>query len=260
MPCPLPSTSCRPSCRWPVSKNRRIGSSTVSTCRLSSSSKKLCPPGRSTGARFPTTAPVARPFATVTGNWSCNTPRPSPAPLPTNESSCSAWTRTWARKTTWLKRNRSGPPPCSSSSRQYAETQETATYQPGGWVPRPQSDVSFFNGKDLTGWSASEMKYWSVKDGAVMGHSAVKVPGNKFIWADGEVEDFYLTVEVKLTPDNRNAGIQFRSKKAKPPVRPSVTKPASGAGSGASSTTSMGGQAGLEQQHVGRSSPVVEPL
>ena len=96
----------------------------------------------------------------------------------------------------------------------YAETQETATYQPGGWVPRPQSDVSFFNGKDLTGWSASEMKYWSVKDGAVMGHSAVKVPGNKFIWADGEVEDFYLTVEVKLTPDNRNAGIQFRSKKA----------------------------------------------
>ncbi|MFM1557184.1 MAG: family 16 glycoside hydrolase, partial [Limisphaerales bacterium] len=65
-----------------------------------------------------------------------------------------------------------------------------------------------------TGWSASEMKYWSVKDGAIVGHSAVNVPGNKFIWADGEVEDFYLVVEVKLTPDNRNAGIQFRSKKA----------------------------------------------
>lgn len=79
---------------------------------------------------------------------------------------------------------------------------------------KPQRDVSFFNGKDLTAWSASEMKYWSVKDGAIVGHSAVKVPGNKFIWADGEVEDFYLTVEVKLTPDNRNAGIQFRSKKA----------------------------------------------
>jgi len=79
---------------------------------------------------------------------------------------------------------------------------------------KPQRDVSFFNGKDLTGWSASEMKYWSVKDGAIVGHSAVKVPGNKFIWADGEVEDFYLTVEVKLIPDNRNAGIQFRSKKA----------------------------------------------
>lgn len=79
---------------------------------------------------------------------------------------------------------------------------------------KPQPDTTFFNGKDLTGWSASEMKYWSVKDGAIVGHSEVKVPGNKFIWADGEVEDFYLVVEVKLTPDNRNAGIQFRSKKA----------------------------------------------
>jgi hypothetical protein len=79
---------------------------------------------------------------------------------------------------------------------------------------KPRSAATFFNGKDLTGWSASEMKYWSVKDGAIVGHSAVNVPGNKFIWADGEVEDFYLVVEVKLTPDNRNAGIQFRSKKA----------------------------------------------
>ena len=67
----------------------------------------------------------------------------------------------------------------------YAETQKTATYQPGGWVPRPQRDVSFFNGKDLTGWSASEMKYWSVKDGAIVGHSTVNVPKNEFIWADG---------------------------------------------------------------------------
>ena len=72
----------------------------------------------------------------------------------------------------------------------------------------------FFNGKDFTGWSASERKYWSVKDGAIVGHSAVNVPGNKFIWADTEVKDFYLVVDVKLTPDDRNAGIQFRSKKA----------------------------------------------
>ena len=72
----------------------------------------------------------------------------------------------------------------------------------------------FFNGQDLTGWSASEMKYWSVKDGAIVGHSAVNVPKNEFIWADGKVQDFYLTVDVKLTPDNRNAGIQFRSRKA----------------------------------------------
>jgi arylsulfatase A-like enzyme len=96
----------------------------------------------------------------------------------------------------------------------YADTQETATYQPGGWVPRPQRDVSFFNRKDLAGWSAAEMRYWSVVDGAIVGHSEVKVPGNKFLWADGEVQDFYLALDVKLTPDHCNAGIQFRSKKA----------------------------------------------
>ena len=78
--------------------------------------------------------------------------------------------------------------------------------------PSRQPSPPFFNGKNLTGWSASEMKYWSVKDNAIVGHSAVKVPKNEFIWADVEVKDFYLAVDVKLTPDARNAGIQFRSK------------------------------------------------
>ena len=75
-------------------------------------------------------------------------------------------------------------------------------------------DKGLFNGKDLKGWSTSEVKYWSVKDGAIIGHSAVNVPKNEFIWSDVVVKDFYLSVDVKLTPDNRNAGIQFRSKKA----------------------------------------------
>ena len=70
---------------------------------------------------------------------------------------------------------------------------------------------AFFNGKDLTGWKGNG-GYWSVKDGAIVGHSVVNVPKNEFIWSDVEVKDFYLNVEVKLTPDDRNAGIQFRSK------------------------------------------------
>ncbi len=77
---------------------------------------------------------------------------------------------------------------------------------------KPRADKSFFNGKDLKGWSAGEMKYWSVKDGAIVGHSAARVPKNEFIWSAGKMKDFYLAVDVKLTPDNRNAGIQFRSK------------------------------------------------
>ena len=96
----------------------------------------------------------------------------------------------------------------------YADTQKTASPQPGGWIRKPRVDTTFFNGKDLTGWSTSQAKYWSVKDDAIVGHSAMNVPKNEFIWADGKVRDFYLAIDVKLTPDNRNAGIQFRSKKA----------------------------------------------
>ena len=71
--------------------------------------------------------------------------------------------------------------------------------------------TEFFNGKDLTGWQGND-GYWSVKDGAIVGHSDKNVPQNEFIWSDVEVKNFYLAVDVKLTPDNRNAGIQFRSK------------------------------------------------
>jgi hypothetical protein len=78
---------------------------------------------------------------------------------------------------------------------------------------KPRFDASFFNGKDLTGWKGNG-GYWSVKDGAIVGHSVVNVPKNEFIWSDVEVKDFYLKVDVKLTPDNRNAGIQFRSRKS----------------------------------------------
>jgi len=96
----------------------------------------------------------------------------------------------------------------------YADTRETASPQPGGWTRRPRVDTTFFNGKDLEGWSTSRAKYWSVKDGATVGHSSANVPKNEFLWSDVEVDDFYLAVDVKLTPDNRNAGIQFRSRKA----------------------------------------------
>ena len=75
----------------------------------------------------------------------------------------------------------------------------------------PGQKTTFFNGKDLTGWKGND-GYWSVKDGAIVGHSEKDVPKNEFIWSDVEVKDFYLTVDVKLTPDDRNAGIQFRSK------------------------------------------------
>lgn len=92
----------------------------------------------------------------------------------------------------------------------YVEAEDTAPPQPGGWVRKPR-DSSFFTGKDLDGWKGND-GYWSVKEGAIVGHSDKNVPRNEFIWSDVEVKDFYLAVDVKLTPDARNAGIQFRSK------------------------------------------------
>ncbi|MFT7633143.1 MAG: hypothetical protein ACI87E_004198, partial [Mariniblastus sp.] len=79
------------------------------------------------------------------------------------------------------------------------------------WNLPTQLENGFFNGKDLTGWNGND-GYWSVEDGAIVGHSEKNVPRNEFIWSDVEVKDFYLEVDVKLTPDDRNAGIQFRSK------------------------------------------------
>lgn len=79
---------------------------------------------------------------------------------------------------------------------------------------QPRVDKSFFNGKDLTGWSAADMNYWSVKNGIIVGNATQKVDKNKFLWSSVKVADFYLSLDVKLDPDDCNAGIQFRSQKA----------------------------------------------
>ncbi|HRN48997.1 MAG TPA: DUF1080 domain-containing protein, partial [Niabella sp.] len=82
-----------------------------------------------------------------------------------------------------------------------------------GCYPTPETDAGFFNGTNLRGWTASDTSYWSVIDGAIVGHSAHEVKRNEFLWSNTEVTDFYLSVDVKLEPNDGNAGIQFRSKK-----------------------------------------------
>ena len=79
------------------------------------------------------------------------------------------------------------------------------------------AEIHPFNGKDLTGWEG-DPKFWSVKDGALTASSSKEnpVPHNTFlIWKDGEVSDFTLTLEYKMTPlDDKsytNSGIQYRS-------------------------------------------------
>ena len=82
----------------------------------------------------------------------------------------------------------------------------------GGDLGAQESGVPpIFNGKDLVGWQGNT-DLWSVKDGAIVGHSNKNVPQNEFLWSNVKVQNFYLTVDVKLTPADRNAGSQFRSK------------------------------------------------
>jgi len=84
------------------------------------------------------------------------------------------------------------------------------------------AEIHLFNGKDLSGWEG-DPKFWSVKDGAITGASSAdnRVPHNTFIvWKNGEVADFDLTLQYKMTPlDEKkytNSGIQYRSQMIDP--------------------------------------------
>lgn len=94
-----------------------------------------------------------------------------------------------------------------------AEAVQSAIAVATGLGRQAREDKSFFNGTDLTGWTSAG-GYWSVEEGAIVGHSAEPIPSHDFLWSAVEVGDFYLSVDVKLVPNSANSGIQFRSKKA----------------------------------------------
>jgi len=68
----------------------------------------------------------------------------------------------------------------------------------------------FFNGKDLTGWDG-DVTLWRVEDGAIVGKTATGLKRNNFLVSQLVVQDFRLSLKVKLTPNTANSGIQFRS-------------------------------------------------
>ena len=69
----------------------------------------------------------------------------------------------------------------------------------------------FFNGKDLAGWEGLIDQFWSVKDGAIVGHSAEPIKFNTFLCSKKQYADFELTFQVKMTK-GANSGVQIRSK------------------------------------------------
>ncbi|WP_169976962.1 PVC-type heme-binding CxxCH protein [Tautonia rosea] len=66
-----------------------------------------------------------------------------------------------------------------------------------------------FNGEDLTGWVGNPA-LWSVENGEIVGKTE-GLRRNGFLRSELVAGDFRLTLEVKLTPNAENSGIQFRS-------------------------------------------------
>jgi putative membrane-bound dehydrogenase-like protein len=67
-----------------------------------------------------------------------------------------------------------------------------------------------FNGKDLTGWDGME-GLWKVENGEIVGKTTTGLKKNSFLKSTLAVENFKLSLKVKLTPAKENSGIQFRS-------------------------------------------------
>jgi putative membrane-bound dehydrogenase-like protein len=68
---------------------------------------------------------------------------------------------------------------------------------------------NFFNGRDLAGWQGND-KLWRVADGEIVGETS-GLARNEFLRSDMTAEDFRLSLDVKLTKNQGNSGIQFRS-------------------------------------------------
>lgn len=73
--------------------------------------------------------------------------------------------------------------------------------------------VSLFDGKTLKGWSAADMSYWSVKDGAITASCAGPVADHSYlVWQNGQPADFELKLKFRIMGDaGANSGIQIRS-------------------------------------------------
>jgi hypothetical protein len=66
--------------------------------------------------------------------------------------------------------------------------------------------VEIFNGKDLTGWEGHE-KYWSVKEGVIIGKNTEKVPVSTYLLTKRKFSDFRVVCDFKLAQSEMHSGI-----------------------------------------------------
>jgi len=73
--------------------------------------------------------------------------------------------------------------------------------------------VRLFDGKTFSGWEG-DLDWFRIEDGAIVAGSLEKeIPHNFFLCTTKEYENFELWLEAKLTGEDANAGIQFRSRR-----------------------------------------------
>ncbi len=77
-------------------------------------------------------------------------------------------------------------------------------------VATPDTAALFFNGKDLANWNGN-FDVWRVENGEIVGSTKTGLKQNDFLKSDFVLDDFRLVFKVKLTPNNANSGVQFRS-------------------------------------------------
>jgi len=82
----------------------------------------------------------------------------------------------------------------------------------GSWTRAEDDAKTFFNGKNLDGWEGLIDKFWSVKDGAIVGTAGdQKIPFNTFLCSKRKFKDFELSFQVRLKDAQGNSGVQIRS-------------------------------------------------
>lgn len=114
-----------------------------------------------------------------------------------NDSGMFAQVRVWAPAVEEVERNRD-----LFKAKAAARSASAGEFRP------------IFDGRTLDGWKALNMSYWTVEDGAITGQSTPQNPCtlNQFlVWQGGDVTDFELKLQFRVTGNGCNSGVQFRS-------------------------------------------------
>jgi len=67
--------------------------------------------------------------------------------------------------------------------------------------------IELFNGKDLAGWTGHIDKYWSVKDGVIVGKNVDPIPVSTYLLTERKFSDFRLTFDFKLAEAEMHSGV-----------------------------------------------------